>query len=191
MKRIILLLVTFILVFSCSDYKKVKMELEKLKVDYPYDLTADNAIKIGTFYNMKYGNNKEQIEEGLKFIEEARTVYPENNKLLILHGNLYTMYGGTFAKKLDLPNIMKYLDLGCGMLDTALEKEPDNFDFLLWRGINSVIMPKQAGRTEVGIEDLYYYAMGLKKNGQKVESQKYQKELKEKYPDYKKIIKKY
>ncbi|HOV13526.1 MAG TPA: hypothetical protein PK771_04515 [Spirochaetota bacterium] len=207
MKRIILGFTVLIMVFSCANYKKEKLELEKMKVDYPYDQTVDNAIKIGTFYNMKYSKNKEQIEEGLKFIEEARNIYPDNNKLLVLNGNLYTIYGGEFAKKLDLPNIMKYLDMGTQMLDTAVQREPDNWDFLLWRGINSVVMPKQAGRTEVGIEDfkklyemenlpepvkvmvLYYYAMGLKKNEQKEDAKKIEKELKEKYPNYKETLK--
>lgn len=208
MKRIILLIAGFILLFSCSNYKKVQIELEKLKADYPYDLTADNAIKIGRFYNLSYSSKKEHIEEGLKFFEDAKKIYPDNNKLLLLNGNLYTIYCGIFAKKLDLPNTMKYLDMGCVMIDTALELEPDNVDFLLWRGINSVIMPKQAGRIEIGIEDfrklyetsdlpetvrvmvLYYYSMGLKKNGQMKDAKKYEKELKEKYPNYKEIIKK-
>ncbi|OHD13883.1 MAG: hypothetical protein A2086_15180 [Spirochaetes bacterium GWD1_27_9] len=208
MRKIILAFVVFALAFSCTNYNKIKTQLEELKKDNPYDLTADNAVKIAIFYNRKYNEKKEHIEEGLKFIEETRKLYPDNNKLLLLHGNLYTIYGGTFARKLDFVTTLKYLDLGCSMIDTAVDKDPDNYDLLLWRGMDSVIMPKQAGRIQVGLEDfanlyaredlpedtrvfvLYYYVMGLNKDGQKDEAKKYEKELKEKYPNYKEIIKK-
>lgn len=142
LKQIFILLITVLFVFSCANNTKLNLRLAELKEKYQNEKSEDNAVGVGEFYNASYSKSKEQIEEGLKFIEEVLKEHPESIKLNVLLGNLYTRYGGAYAKKFDLTNAMKMLDKGFLLLDNAAEKSPDDSYVLLYRGINSVSVPK-------------------------------------------------
>ena len=145
-----LILIAFLLIsFSCSKQKKnevIDANLLKLKEEYNSNPDLDNAIKLAEFYQDKYIDSKEHAEEGLNFIENARNQYPDNPNLLVLHGNLYTKYGGIFSKKLNYIKAMENCDKGFELLDQAVEKYPDNPSVLLYRGINSISVPGIFGR---------------------------------------------
>lgn len=210
MKRSIF--ITFIIVlmiFNCTNYTKFEAELNVLKDQYNIDQTNNSAFNIADFYNNKYHKTKEQCEEGLKIVEELYNKYPDDPRIEIIYANLFSYLGSCYASKFNYPEAMKYIDKSFSLLDIGAEKYPNNYFVSLVRGINSVSVPNMLGRIDIGLSDLeklynmtnlpddtkiltmYYYSKALKKKKNKQLSDKVMKELKEKFPDYKKEIQEY
>ena len=206
-RQFILLLIFLILIFSCSNISKHEEKHAELLKEYKNSPVKENAVKLGEFYFTKYADSFDHIETGMKFFEESRKAFPDSPELAVLHGNLYTKYGGLYAKKMDFTKAVEYCGLGFEIMDETVMKNPENQYVLIYRAGNSVTVPAMLNRLGIAFEDLeklyemknksqtidmltlYYYYTALKKDKQKEMAKKIKKELKEKYPDYKKRIK--
>jgi|GEM_PF-3687564 len=205
-RQYFLLLLLIMLIFSCFNKNKYESEHVNLLKEYKSNPDQKNAIKLGEFYFRKYTGTIKQIKTGLDFFEESRKIFPESPELAVLQGNLYTKCGGVFAKKLNYAKAVEYCSMGFEIMDEAVKNHPKNPYVLIYRAGNSVTVPAILNRLEYAFEDLeklysmknlsntiemltlYYYYKALKKDKQKDMAKKIKKELKEKYPDYKKKI---
>ncbi len=155
MKKIIPICILVLMMISCQNQtKQLELTKNELKTNYQTSSSVDDAVKLAEFYNLKYTLKQEQIEEGLKDIALFKSLYPDELKLHILEANLYTVLGGAYAKKMDLEKAMRNITKGFDGMDELLNQYPDNSYFLIYRGINSVSVPKMFNRLQYALSDL-------------------------------------
>lgn len=202
----------FVLLFfliCCSNIKQLKQNRDELKKIYLETQTFEDALNLSEFYSGKYTKTVEQVEEGIEFIKGVIKKYPNNYKLKILLGNLYPQLGGIYSKKKDYTKALQYCDMGFQILDEVAKEHPNDYYLLTYRGINSISTPKMLGRWEVALEDLkklsesdnipesnkilgcYYYIKALKKTKQRDKAIEIKNKYKNKYPNYKELVRKY
>lgn len=210
-KKIFLGVILSLLVisFSCNKNSEIEKEHKLLLKEFETNKTLENAVNLSLFYDSKYSKKISQIEIGVTFIDEARKTFPDEKKLEALQGNLYTKLGGVYGKKLDYTNALKWVNKGFYILDKAVEKYPDDEWVLLYRAINSYSVPRILGRLPIALKDLeklngmevlseeayilthYYYSKSLKASKDKKRAKEVLEALKNRYPNYKILMKKY
>lgn len=194
-----------LILISCTKTDKILEEKKALLIsEYQINKTADSAVKLSEFYNREYSNNSKQINEGVSMIEDLLSEFPNEQRLKILLGNLYTIYGGVLASKLDYSNAMRNMTKGFSMMDELIMQYPDDHYFLIYRGINSASVPKMFNRSQYAESDLRKiietdnvideikilayreYSQFLKENKRNEEYKKITEDFKIKFPGVKK-----
>lgn len=96
------------------------------------------------------------IEQAIATMEKAVKEYPDSSVVYTYMGIFYSEKAQGIA---DFSQIFEVLGKTFAMWDKAVELDPNNFEALFYRGAWGVSIPKFAGRTQKGVQDLETVAM--------------------------------
>lgn len=106
--------------------------------------------------------DKNNIEQAIATMEQAVKEYPDSS---VVYTYLGVFYSERAQGMSDFSVIFEVLEKTFAMWDKAIELDPNNFEALFYRGAWGVSIPKFAGRTQNGVEDLETVVVVFEKSG--------------------------
>lgn len=126
----------------------------------PADL-RNLAIVQGVIASSDQTLSTESLDKALSLFEQAKAVLPEQDaEFMAAMGSILTRRA-LFTK--ELQKKLHYSKQGTRILDRAVKKSPQDFGARLYRGNNSLNLPKVLGRMHLAIQD-FEVLLGLLNN---------------------------
>ena len=150
MKNIVIAFYALILCVSTVFAQEKPVEL--LDANLPPEL-EEVITKAVLLHREGVKGNKDAVEEAVELLEGIDGDMPPISIGFL--GSLYTLKGRD-AK--NVVNAMRFTNRGIGLIDEAVDLQPDGYSLRMLRAINNIEIPAMFGRKDIAIADMKFIA---------------------------------
>ena len=140
----------FLMAIPAAQAQEIPVELLDAEIPAGMEETLTNAVLL---HRKGVEGDEDAVEEAIALLEP---VVDEDNAPPIsigFMGSLYTLKGRDAS---NVVNAMRFTNRGIGMIDEAVDLQPDGYSIRMLRAINNIEIPAMFGRHEIAIADMKF-----------------------------------
>ena len=140
----------FLMAVSAVHAEEIPVELLGAEIPAGMEETLTNAVLL---HRKAVEGDKDAVKEAIALLEP---VVDQDNAPPIsigFMGSLYTLRGRDAS---NVVNAMRFTNRGIGMIDKAVDLQPNGYSIRMLRALNNIEIPAMFGRHDVAIADMKF-----------------------------------